>query len=252
MSGKKDHKPLQVSMRSDEDPDAVMAALVISPEMSAGMVAHAFTGNTLGDDVAGITQLVDALKDSTRRVNEGDLSSLEGMLVAQATALQGIFTSYAKRAQLQQYQKNLESFMGMALRAQAQSRATIQALVDLKFPRQATFVKQANIAHGPQQVNNGVVSGPKADVTEALHAHETNPTEQTKLLEDTSSGSTYLDLGATSATAGGHRALEAVGAIDRSKKPRGQEKGQPQRLEGRHAADAARTGPGSARAEGRD
>lgn len=222
MTEKKEHKPLQVPMREGDNSDAVMAGLVISPELSAGMVAHAFTGNTLGDDVAGITELVQALKDSTKRVNDGDLSSLEAMLVAQATALQGIFTSYAKRAQIQQYQKNLESFMAMALRAQAQSRATIQALVDLKFPRQATFVKQANIAHGPQQVNNGVLSPPKGDVTQGSHAHETSQTEQTKLLEDTRSGSTYMDLGATPAAAGGHRALEAVGAVHRAKKSRGQ------------------------------
>jgi hypothetical protein len=221
---KKEHKPLQVPMREGENPDAVMAGLVISPELSAGMVAHAFTGNTLGDDVAGITELTAALKDTTKRVNDGDLSTLEAMLVGQATALQGIFTSYAKRAQLQQYQKNLESFMGLALRAQAQSRATIQALVDLKFPKQATFVKQANIAHGPQQVNNGLLSAPKGDQT-PTHAHENKPTEQTKLLEDTRSGSTYLDLGATPAAAGGHRALEAVGAVHRTKKPRGQGKG---------------------------
>lgn len=222
---KKEHKPLQVPMYEGENRDAVMAGLVISPELSAGMVAHAFTGNTLGDDVAGITELTATLKDATKRVNDGDLSTLEAMLVAQATALQGIFTSYAKRAQIQQYQKNLESFMGMALRAQAQSRATIQALVDLKFPRQATFIKQANVAHGPQQVNNGVLSGPKEPATESPHAHEVDPTEQTKLLEDTRSGSTHLDLGATPTTARGHRTVEAVGAVHGAKKPRGKGKG---------------------------
>ena len=44
--------------------------------------------------------------------------------------------------------------MNMALKAQSQSRATIQALIELKYPKQATFVKQANIANGNQQVNN--------------------------------------------------------------------------------------------------
>ena len=63
------------------------------------------------------------------------------MLISQATALQTIFTSLARRAQMQEYQKNLESFLELALEAQAQSRATISALVDLKYPRQATFVK---------------------------------------------------------------------------------------------------------------
>jgi hypothetical protein len=44
--------------------------------------------------------------------------------------------------------------MQLALKAQNQSRATLQALVQLKQPSQITFVKQANIAQGHQQVNN--------------------------------------------------------------------------------------------------
>ena len=50
--------------------------------------------------------------------------------------------------------ENLESFPGLALKAQAQSRATLSALVDLKHPRQTTFVKQANITNGLQQINS--------------------------------------------------------------------------------------------------
>jgi len=43
-----------------------------------------------------------------------------------------------------------QTFLGLVFEAQSQSRATISALVDLKYSRHATFVKQANIAHGPQ------------------------------------------------------------------------------------------------------
>ena len=44
--------------------------------------------------------------------------------------------------------------MQLALKAQNQSRATLQALVQLKQPTQTTFVKQANITQGHLQVNN--------------------------------------------------------------------------------------------------
>jgi len=97
--------------------------------------------------------------------------------------------------------------MGMALKAQAQSRATISALVDLKYPRQATFVKQANIANGPQQVNN------------ATHAGEIQP-PQNKLLEDASHE--RMDTGTTTAAARGHPTLETVEPIHRPQKPRRQ------------------------------
>ena len=48
--------------------------------------------------------------------------------------------------------------MNLALKAQSQSRATIQAFVELKYPKQTNFVKQANIATGHQQINNGQAS----------------------------------------------------------------------------------------------
>ena len=66
------------------------------------------------------------------------------------------------------------------------SRATITALVDLKYPRQATYVKQANIAHGAQQVNNG--TAPQANGVNYAQAHtpaKEIENSQNKLLEAT-------------------------------------------------------------------
>ena len=148
--------PLSVVRLPGETEAQALAGAAIHAGTNAAIVVHAFQGNLLGSD-ASLDGLVDGLKASMSRSNDGDLSTLEAMLIGQATALQSIFTSLALRAQAQTSQRNLEAFLGLALKAQAQSRATITALVDLKHPRQAMFVKQANIAHGPQQVNNGVV-----------------------------------------------------------------------------------------------
>ena len=212
---KKADKALRISMTPDANPEKVMADLTISPFLNGGMVVQAFTTNLLGEDAAGITELVESLRDSARTASDGDLSTLEAMLISQATALQTIFASYARRAQIQTQQRNLEAFMGMAFKAQAQSRATISALVDLKFPRQATFVKQANIAHGPQQVNNGI-----AQSDGLAHAEKTQP-EQNKLLEESGNGRTYLDTGATPTAAGSHQAVAAVEKVYRPSKRRG-------------------------------
>ena len=76
-----------------------------------------------------------------------------------------------------------EAFMGLAFKAQAQSRATISALVELKYPRQATFVKQANIAHEPQQVINAGAAGELKEQYAQASAHDKeNSSEQNKLL----------------------------------------------------------------------
>jgi hypothetical protein len=75
----------------------------------------------------------------------------ESMLMGQAEALQAMFVSYARRAQAQEYQKNLESFFRMALKAQNQCRMTLETLAAIKNPP-VVYTKQANIAHGPQLI----------------------------------------------------------------------------------------------------
>ncbi len=155
------------------------AALLAS--VNSAIVIDSYQGNIMGSDPDMLT-LVDGLNNTFKEVKAGDLSGMEAMLISQATALQTIFTSLARKAHSQTYQKHYEAFLGLALKAQAQSRATITALVDLRYPRQATFVKQANIAHGAQQVNNGVTDTIVRDNQSLTHAKE-NQTTQNKLLE---------------------------------------------------------------------
>ena len=88
------------------------------------------------------------------QIQSGDLSKIEEMYISQAVALEMMFTSLARRAKAQDKLLQYETHMRLALKAQNQSRATLQALVQLKQPSQTTFVKQANIAQGHQQVNN--------------------------------------------------------------------------------------------------
>jgi hypothetical protein len=62
-----------------------------------------------------------------------------------------------------------QMLMNLSFKAQNQSRATLDSIVQLKRPIQTTFVKQANISQGHQQVNN---------------LGEKNITPQNELLED--------------------------------------------------------------------
>ena len=78
------------------------------------------------------------------------------MLFGQAMTLETIFTSLARRANSLEYLNHFQTYLGMALKAQAQCRATLEALAEIKNPRPVAFVKQANITNGPQQVNNGM------------------------------------------------------------------------------------------------
>ena len=199
-------KVLQIARTKEQTEAQALAWVAVNPETNAAVVIDAYQSNIVGDDV-NLTALIEALRKSTDQSKAGDLSHLEAMLIGQATALQTIFTSLARRAHHQTLQAHFEAFLGLALKAQAQSRATISALVDLKFPRQATFVKQANIANGPQQVNN------------ATHAGEIQR-RPNELLEDASHE--RLDTGTTTTAARGHPTLETVETVHRPQKPRRQ------------------------------
>jgi hypothetical protein len=82
------------------------------------------------------------------------------MYISQAVALEAIFVNLARKAKAQDQLLQYETHMRLALKAQNQSRATLQALVQLKQPNNTQFIKQANIAHGHQQVNNSLENNP--------------------------------------------------------------------------------------------
>ncbi len=203
--------PLPIEAREGESTERAKANAALRPSINAAMAMDAFQGNLLGHDTS-LAGLVAGLRDTFTEVKGGDLHTLEAMLIGQATALQTIFTSLARRAANQERLPQYQAFLGLALKAQAQSRATISALVDLKYPKQATFVKQANIAQGPQQVNNGAAG--------IAHAEQTQP-QQNQLLEDARNGRTYLDTGATPSAGAIDPALETVESVNRAEKPRG-------------------------------
>lgn len=207
-------KLLRLTHGPGQTPEESTAAAAVAPSVNAAAVVDSFQRNIMGDDV-NLTALVISLQTATAKVNGGDLSTLEGMLVGQATALQSIFTSLAKRAVHQEGMGNYVSFLTLALKAQAQSRATISALVDLKHPRQVAFVNQANISNGPQQVNNGSFDpGDLRSARTRTRARE-KQNQANELLE--SHHDNTLDEG-TSGTAGSaHQNLATVGAVNRPK-----------------------------------
>ena len=103
--------------------------------------------------------------------------------------------------------------MRLAFKAQSQCRSTWEAIAEIKNPRQVSFARQANIAHGPQQVNNGPIAADPSRPRE-------NEITPNKLLEE--QDGERLDTGATSAAGSANQELEALGAIHGTAHARGQ------------------------------
>jgi len=181
--------------------------LALIPSVNNGSVIESFQANVMGKD-AELAPMVETLEFYVKQVNRNDLSHLEAMMVGQATALQTIFTSLARKASVQTELRQYEAFMGLALKAQSQSRSTVAAIADMKNPRQATFVGQANLTTGPQQINNGTFPN---------QSENQNTPNQL-------SGATHelhQNTGTQSLESGIDKAMEAMGKINRAKVPRG-------------------------------
>jgi hypothetical protein len=129
--------------------------ILLSPTVQGAAGLKAW-GKFAGD--VDLVELVEGLRARVKIVQDGDMRPVEAMLFSQAVTLETVFTSLAQRAALNagEYIGATDTYMRLALRAQAQCRATLEALAEIKNPRPVAFVKQANISGGHQQVNNGV------------------------------------------------------------------------------------------------
>lgn len=169
---------LQVIRDPSKTEDRQFADLVSDGLASNAATAIRFIKQEHGD--VSLTELVASLRDQGEAVNRGDLAAAERMLSAQAVALNAVFAEMARRAALNmgEHLGATESYMRLALKAQSQSRATIETLAAIKNPP-VVFARQANINNGgQQQVNNGSeppltncrTSTPKSDSEAALPA----------------------------------------------------------------------------------
>lgn len=161
-------------------------------------------------DTHDVNALAAELGRQVEAVNGGDLRRAEGMLIAQAHTLDSIFTNLARRATNQEYLKQWETYMRMAMKAQNQCRMTLETLAAIKNPP-VVYAKQANINNGgQQQVNNG---SPPTSTPANAHAGE-NASQPNEL----SRGSHELlaDTRAPTATGGTHQGLGALETVHRA------------------------------------
>lgn len=160
--GKTEARPAQAA---DPERSAALAAMTLRPSVSAAAIVSLYGGNTFGLSDEDVGSLATKLGEGVKEVWAGDMKRAEAMLIGQAHALQAIFTSLARRAAAQDYLKQWEAYMRMALKAQGQCRATLETLAAIKNPP-VVFARQANINNGgQQQVNNGAAQAAAPDLT---------------------------------------------------------------------------------------
>ena len=196
---------VEVQCHVDAHSDDATARTITRPEVNAAVTIQKLTG-----DNHEVNALVRELSAQVAAVNDGDLKRAEGMLVSQTQTLDELFNSLARRAHanmVEGYLSATETYLRLALKAQSQCRATLETLVQVKNPP-VIYARQANIANGPQQVNN-----------DSLSRTREIKNQPNKLSGD--SNELLSDIGASAFTGGIDTPMETVGAIDRTKVKRG-------------------------------
>lgn len=191
-----------------KSPQRQKADTLLSSALQSAIVVEGYSKNLIGD--LDITDLYEAIGDKADTMRSGNLNAVEMMLFNQAQALQGIFTSMARRAAMNagEYLGAADTYLRLALKAQAQCRATLETLAEIKNPQPTAFIRQQNIAAN-QQVNNGTATIARA------HAGESgNPANELKAVNDESRQ--RLDFGTTAAAGAGDTAMATLGKVDRS------------------------------------
>ena len=182
-----------------------LTEIQLSPLINNALTLQVLSASN--SDKIDFTEAVEVMKEKSEKIIAGDLSELEATLTAQIVSLNTIFNTLTLRFahSLGNSLKLTETYMRLALKAQAQCARTAEILAAIKNPP-IVFAKQANIAQGHQQINNGNQF--------PTHAGKTKNPSNELLSEDSNAP---LDTRGTIETGGTNQELAAVETVDRSK-----------------------------------
>ncbi len=150
ISAKKGEKGLTVVGLPGESREQAIARTMISPTLQSAATINEYVNSPVDLDLQAI---IDCLEKEVSLVKNGNFDSIEQMMLVQAYTLDVIANNLFRRSKNQEYLNQLEVHLKLGLRAQSQSRANLEALVNMKTPK--TRLNQTNIAHN-QQINNSL------------------------------------------------------------------------------------------------
>lgn len=146
---------LTVEQTPTETGARAMARKLLQPQLRNAATASTFAMKVLGDDVEkpGIMDFLDHVQKATAKAEGGDLAIASAMLASQAVTLDTMFTELARRAAVNmgEYINAAERYGRLALKAQSNCRATLEALAKLHQPREQT-VRHVHVNEGGQAV----------------------------------------------------------------------------------------------------
>lgn len=146
---------LTVRKTEDEDSNLATARTILGPDFRHAVAVSQVLKPQFGqlEGAPGFGDYADAIQTRGDGAIKGELAFASRTLAAQAMTLDTIFTEMARRMALNmgEYLGATETYARIALKAQAQSRATLEALAKLHQPREQT-VRHVHVNEGGQAV----------------------------------------------------------------------------------------------------
>ena len=159
-----------------------MAGMVISPTTSTERIIKACEAEGGLSSLIHTESLRKKINKASEAIKGGSMELVEEMLIDQAISLQQIFTRLTEKALCQSTGDIMARYIGPALRAQDQSRRTLETLGTIKNPT-VVFAKQANVATN-QQINHAPAPANEANKqSELLEQIPTNRLEMAANIE---------------------------------------------------------------------
>jgi hypothetical protein len=135
-------------------PPAIARALLAPDARHSAVIQHLLSAH-FGKIVSevGMGDFSEAMRNREKEAEKGELDFVSRTLAAQASTLDVIFAEMARRMAINaaDYPRAMERYGRLALKAQASSRATMEALIKLHQPREQT-VRHVHVNEGGQAV----------------------------------------------------------------------------------------------------
>lgn len=146
---------LKVIQSPNETDGQAMARALLQPTLKGAAAAAAYADKMFRGalDLPGLADYADHVETVTSQAANGDVAMASKILAAQAITLDSMFAELARRAAVNmgEYMNASERYGRLALKAQSNCRATLEALAKLHQPREQT-VRHVHVNEGGQAI----------------------------------------------------------------------------------------------------
>ena len=152
--GMKPNNAMTVEQTPKETGAQAMARKLLDPAFKNAAASAGFLDKMLGGvEMPGVTDYADDLLAKAEKAATGELAMASRMLATQAVTLDAMFAELARRCAMNMgdYINASERYGRLALKAQSNCRATLEALAKLHQPREQT-VRHVHVNEGGQAV----------------------------------------------------------------------------------------------------